>query len=118
METARKWFFTVDVDGYYYPDVYEGHSHPFPDPDLIACAKFCAVDGKIETIVESLGEWEFFTDDKKLQKEIELEPNSTFTDATQKEYDGFYPISSCISRNLYGMNCYVYGAIHIWRKGD
>ena len=62
--------FTVDVDGVYYPDVYEGHSHPYPDPDLIACAKFNSTNGSIEDIIENLGEWEFFTDDKELQKEI------------------------------------------------
>ncbi len=75
---GKTWTFTVDTDGIYYPDVYEGHSHPYPDPDLIACAKFCATDGKIETIIDSLGEWEFFTEDKELQKEIVLEPMPTF----------------------------------------
>jgi len=114
---GKNWSFTIDVDGIYTSDTYEGHSHPYPDPDLIACAKFCAPDGKIESIIYSLGEWEFFTEDKELQKEIELEPMSTFANnAFYKEHifpdEIKHPKRKAI---LYGINHYMYGAIHIWK---
>lgn len=115
---SKKWMFTVDVDGVYYPDVYEGHSHPYPDSDLIACAKFNSTNGSIEDIIENLGEWEFFTDDKELQKEIKSEPMAIFTDEAFYKNHEFpdelhYPVNP---RHPYGMARYVYGAIHIWKK--
>lgn len=118
MITTRKtWMFTIDVDGVYTCDTYNGHSHPYPDPDLVACAKFNATDGKMENIIENLGEWEFFTEDKALQKEIELESMSTFANnAFYKEQIFPDEIKYPKRRNiLYGMNRYMYGAIHIWK---
>jgi hypothetical protein len=117
MVTEKTWMFTVDTDGVYTCDVYEGHSHPYPDPDLIACAKFCTTDGKIESIIYSLGDWEYFTEDKELQKEIELEPTSTFVNNSFYKEQIFpdeivHPKRRSI---MYGINYYMYGAIHIWK---
>ena len=113
IQFKKSWYFTVDVDGLYTIDVYEGHSHPYPDKDLLACAKFCALDGKILSIIEGLGEWEFFTKDKELRKEIDLEPMDYFIrnahiyiDEIEMPKDKSHP---------YGLNRNVYGAIHIWK---
>ncbi len=41
-----------------------------PYERLLAYAKFCAPDDKIENIVKNLGDWVFFTDNVKIQNTI------------------------------------------------
>lgn len=117
IQTEKIWMFTVDTDGVYTCDTYEGHSHPYPDPELIACAKFCAPNGSIEDIVENLGEWEFFTDDATLQEEIKKVSMDYFVkNAFYREQiypnEFWYPAQK---PTPYGMHRNVYGAIHIWK---
>jgi hypothetical protein len=117
---TTKWLFTVNPDGVYHSCTYEGHSHPFPDETLLACAKFCATDGKIETIVQELSDWEFFTDDVELQKEINaitseyLIKNAFYREHLYPEEE-FYPKNR---RQIFGEERYLYGAIHIWKQDD
>lgn len=119
-QTKRNWTFTVDVDGVYTCDTYDGHSHPFPDEDLIACARFCSPTGKIEDIIQGLDRWEFFTEDKELQKEIELEPMSSFADkAFYKEHIFPQQFWKPIKKQApYGYHRNVYGAIHVWKAPE